>query len=123
MFCSTYVVSSTAVIGAETANMTTGIESGSCFCTTGGCAVSGRSRMTGSTLALTSCAAISGFFDRSKVIVTLDRPSLDVDLNSSMPATVLTAASMRSVISASTLSGVAPGFIVVTDTTGVSTRG
>ena len=53
----------------------------------------------------------------------LDRPSLDVDRNSSMPATVLTAASMRSVISASTLSGVAPGFIVVTDTTGVSTRG
>ena len=88
--------------------MTTGIESGFCFCTTGGCAVSGRLRMTGSTLALTSCAAISGFFDRSKVIVTLDRPSLYVDRNSSMPAMVFTAASMRSVISASTLSALHP---------------
>ena len=40
-----------------------------------------------------------------------------------MPATVLTAASMRSVISVSTLSGVAPGLAVVTDTTGLSMRG
>ena len=35
-----------------------------------------------------------------------------------MPATVLTAASMRSVTSVSMLSGVAPGLVVVTDTTG-----
>ena len=40
-----------------------------------------------------------------------------------MPATVLTAASMRSVISVSMFSGVAPGLVVVTETTGVSTRG
>ena len=79
--------------------------------------------MTGSTLARTSCAATSGFFERSNVIVTRERPSVDVERSSSMPATVLTAASMRSVTSVSMLSGVAPGFVVVTDTTGVSTRG
>ena len=57
------------------------------------------------------------------MIVTRERPSVDVDRSSSMPATVFTAASMRSVISVSMLSGVAPGLVVVTDTTGVSTRG
>ncbi len=103
--------------------MMIGIESGSCFCTTGGSAVSGRSRMTGSTLARTSCAATSGFFERSNEMVTRERPSVDVERSSSMPATVLTAASIRSVISVSMFSGVAPGFVVVTDTTGVSTRG
>ena len=116
-------MSSTAGIGAEIENIMIGIESGSCFCTTGGSAVSGRLRMTGSTLARTSCAATSGFFDRSKVMVTRDWPSVDVERSSSMPATVLTAASMRSVISVSMLSGVAPGLEVVTETTGVSMRG
>ena len=56
-------------------------------------------------------------------MVTRDCPSVDVDRSSSIPATVLTAASMRSVTSASMLSGVAPGFVVLTDTTGVSIRG
>ncbi len=100
-----------------------GIASGSCFWTTGGSAVSGRLRITGSTLARTSCAATSGFFDRSNVMVTRDCPSVEVDRSSSIPATVFTAASIRSVTSASMLSGVAPGFVVVTDTTGVSMRG
>ncbi len=79
--------------------------------------------MTGSTFARTSCAAMSGFFDRSNVIVTRELPSLDVERSSSMPATVLTAASTRSVTSVSMLSGVAPGLIVETETTGVSMRG
>ena len=52
-----------------------------------------------------------------------DCPSVEVERSSSMPATVFTAASMRSVISFSMLSGVAPGLVVVTDTTGVSMRG
>ncbi len=56
-------------------------------------------------------------------MVTRDRPSLDVERSSSIPATVLTAASIRSVISFSMLSGVAPRLVVVTDTTGVSMRG
>ena len=56
-------------------------------------------------------------------MVTRERPSVEVERSSSMPATVLTAASMRSVISVSMFSGVAPGFEVVTETTGVSTRG
>ena len=116
-------MSSTAGIGAEIDRNMIGIASGSCFCTTGGSDVSGSTRMTGSTLARTSCAATSGFFDSSKVIVTLDCPSVEVDRSSSIPATVLTAASMRSVTSASMLSGVAPGFVVLTETTGVSIRG
>ena len=122
-FCSRNVVSSTADIGADTEKNMSGIASGSCFCTTGGSAVSGRLRMTGSTFARTSWAATSGFFDRSNVIVTRDCPSVDVERSSSMPATVLTAASTRSVTSASMLSGVAPGFDVVTETTGDSIRG
>ncbi len=116
-------MSSTAGIGAEIDRNMIGIESGSCFCTTGGSAVSGRFRMTGSTFARTSCAATSGFFERSKVMVTRDVPSVEVDRSSSIPATVLTAASMRSVISASMLSGVAPGLVVLTETTGVSILG
>ena len=108
---------------SETENMMTGNASGSCVCTTGGSAVSGRSRMTGSTFARTSCAATSAFFDSSKEIVTRERPSVEGERSSSMPATVLTADSMRSVTSVSMFSGVAPGFVVVTATTGVSTRG
>ena len=84
-FCSMNVVSSTTGIGADTENIRIGNESGSCFCTTGGSAVSGRSRMTGSTLARTSCAAMSAFLDRSNEIVTRERPSVEVERSSSMP--------------------------------------
>ena len=47
--------------------------------------MSGRRRITGSTFARTSCAAMSGSFERSKVMVTRDWPSVELERSSSMP--------------------------------------
>ena len=56
-------------------------------------------------------------------MTTRDWPSVELERSSSIPATVLTAASMRSEISVSTFSGAAPLLVVLTDTVGSSIRG
>ena len=54
---------------------------------------------------------------------TCEMPSDEIDRNSSMPLTVLTASSILSVISVSISSGAEPGWRVVTVIIGKSTLG
>jgi hypothetical protein len=54
---------------------------------------------------------------------TLELPSLDEERNSSTPEMVLTARSILSVTSISTVSGAAPGSEALTETVGKSTWG
>jgi hypothetical protein len=91
--------------------------------TIGGSAVSGSRLSTVLTLSRTSCVATSGSFDRSKLMVIFERPVLELERNSSMPVAVLTAPSMTSVISVSISAGAAPGFVVETETVGISIFG
>jgi hypothetical protein len=55
--------------------------------------------------------------------VTIERPSSDDDVSSSMPAAVLIASSSGFEICVSTSSGLAPRWVVTTVTTGRSTSG
>ena len=56
-------------------------------------------------------------------MTTVETPSEEVDLSSSIPLMVLTASSILSEISVSISSGAAPGSLVVTTTVGKSTFG
>ena len=66
----------------------------------------------------TSCAALAGSIVRSNSTITTDCPSYERDDIVLMPDTVLTASSTGRVMSVSTDSGEAPGYSVVTTTTG-----
>ncbi len=100
-----------------------GMAPGSNFWMTGASAVSGSDGTTRLTLSRTSCAATSPFFSSRNVTMTEDWPSLEVDRRSSTPLIVLTAPSIRFVISVSICSGEAPGFDTVTATVGRSMFG
>ncbi len=78
---------------------------------------------TALTRSRTSWAAMLMSFSRRKVMYTWLTPSTDTERRSSMPLTVLTAASILSVISLSTSSGAAPGWTTDTVTVGKSTLG
>jgi hypothetical protein len=101
----------------------TGEESGSILVTAGGSMPWGSVARTPLTRSVTSWAAMLMSFSRRKVTYTCDTPSTEAERSSSMPLMVLTAASILSVISLSTSSGAAPGWMVVTVTTGKSTLG
>jgi hypothetical protein len=92
----------------------------STLATTGGSTSLGRRRSTWLTLACTSLKATSTFFSRPKVMLTTETPGDEVDWMCSMPGTLLTAVSMRLVMLASTMSGLAPFSAVVIETTGNS---
>ena len=62
-------------------------------------------------------------FSSSKLTMTCDTPSVEIERSSSMPLMVLTASSILSVTSVSISSGAAPGRRVTTATIGKSTLG
>src|SRR5512135_371159 len=92
----------------------------STLATTGGSASLGNWRSTWLTLAWTSLKATSIFLSRLKVMFTVDTPGDDEDWICSMPGVLLTAVSMILVMLASTMSGLAPLRVVLTDTMGNS---
>ena len=92
----------------------------STLATTGGSASFGRRRRIWLSLACTSLKAMSTFFSSTKVMLTWETPGEEVDWMCSMPGTVLAADSMRLVTLASTMSGLAPFTVVVTEMTGNS---
>ncbi len=108
---------------AETAMRSTGAASVSSFWMMGSSAVSGRSPLMRPTLSRTSCAAMSAFLSRRKVMKTCETPSTEVERSSSMPLMVLTAASTLSVTSVSISRGLAPGLTTVTVMVGRSIFG
>ena len=59
----------------------------------------------------------------SKLTMTCETPSVEIERSSSMPLMVLTASSILSVISVSISCGDAPGSVVTTATMGKSTLG
>ncbi len=109
--------------GAETATDSTGAASGSIFSITGGSASRGRSRSTLLTRSRTSWAATSGFFSSSKLMMTCETPSEEIEMSWSMPLMVLTASSILSVTSVSISSGAAPARRVEMVTKGRSILG
>ena len=109
--------------GADTATESTGAASGSIFSITGGSASRGRSRSTVLTRSRTSWAATSGFFSRSKLTITWETPSAEIEISWSIPLIVLTASSILSVTSVSISSGAAPTRRVLIVTKGKSIFG
>jgi len=95
----------------------------STLATIGGSTSFGRRRSTWLTLACTSLKATSIFFSRLKVMLTTETPGDEVDWICSMPGVELTELSMMLVIEASTMSGLAPLSVVLTETTGNSMYG
>ena len=70
-----------------------------------------------------SCAPRSALRSRSNSTTTCDTPSSEMDVMRSTPSTGLNACSIRSVTSRSIVSALAPGYVVCTVTTGISTSG
>jgi len=91
--------------------------------TTGISASSGSRRRTWFTLACTSLKATSTSLSRSKVTLMTDTPGLEKDCTCWMPGMPLISLSSTEVTLVSTISGLAPGSAVVTETMGNSTRG
>jgi len=100
-----------------------GDASGSSFSTTGSCRSSGSRRRIEAIRSRTSWAAASTSRSSSNSTTTMLTPSLLVDRSVLTPPIVLSASSMRSVTSVSTVSGSAPGKTAVTVTMGKSTLG
>ena len=94
---------------ADTASVMIGEESRSCFWTTGGSMPGGSRLSTPETASRTSCTAASTLRSSVNVTMTNERPSLEIDRSSSIPATVATASSMICVTSDSASSAAAPG--------------
>ncbi len=124
LISATSVTSRTGVpAGASTASTATGAESGSALAICGLRAPVGSCDTMALTRCSTSCAARLGSFSSVNWAITRDAPSVEIDDSSSSPATVLTAASILSVMSVSTDAGAAPGWMVVMVTSGKSTLG
>src|SRR4029079_631805 len=104
-------------------NCMMGFASGSNFWITGASAVSGRSGKVVATLSRISCAPTSPDLSNEKLTTTVERPWTDVDRTSSMPLMVLTASSVRLVMSVSISSAVEPGLTTTMETVGTSTLG
>ena len=120
---SQYSVKSRVEVGAETAMVITGVESGSNFSTVGCSIPLGRFGRARFTLSRTSWAATSASFSRTKLTKTCEMPCDEIDRNSSMPLIVFTASSILSVISVSTSSEAEPVSRVVTVMRGKSIFG
>ena len=107
----------------DSATVSTGADSLSNFDTMGGSASRGRSRSTVATRSRTSWAAVSMSWSRPNVMMTMELPAEAIERSSSMPATVLTASSIRWETWTSTSSAAAPGSWVRMITVGRSTTG
>ena len=93
----------------------------STLATTGGSVPCGSRRSTWLIFACTSLNATSIRFSSAKVMAMVDTPGDEVDCTCSMPDTPLIDDSSRLVMLASTISGLAPFSVVVTEMTGNST--
>ncbi len=102
------------MIGAESrlnlSTSGTSIPSGICF-------------MIPEILSRISCAATSPFFSNTNCTTIVVTPSRTVDRSSSTPETVLIASSIGRVTLVSISSGLVPGRLAITETTGKSTLG
>src|SRR5690606_23491217 len=84
---------------------------------------SGRLLRARATRSRTSAAARSGSRESSNSIVIADTCSRESEVRCLMPSIPISSSSSGSVTEASTTSGAAPGYTVVTDTIGASTSG
>jgi hypothetical protein len=116
-------VSSRIERSAESATVSTGVDSLFILEMVGGSVPSGSLFSTVCTRSRTSCVAVSMSRSRLNVATTKLAPLNETERSSLMPSTVLTAPSIRSAISDSTSSGAPPGSVVRTITVGRSTAG
>src|SRR5688572_8986765 len=116
-------VSSRIGRSAESAIVMTGDWSLSNLPIVGGRTSGGRSRSTVATRSRTSWAAASMSRSRSNEMITNELPDCEIERSWSMPSTVLTASSMRSLTRVSISSVDAPGSAVRTLTVGRSNEG
>ena len=106
-----------------TASEMIGIALKSNFSMTGSFIPSGSSRRTALIFARASCETSLTFTSRLNSTMTDDSPSREIELTCLTPAIGLTASSIFLVTSRSTVSGDAPGYSVMIDSTGISTSG
>ena len=101
----------------------TGIALKSNFWMTGSFIPSGSSRRTALIFARASCETSLTFTSRLNSTMTDDSPSREIELTCFTPAIGFTASSIFLLTSRSTVSGDAPGYSVMIDSTGISTSG
>ena len=100
-----------------------GIALKSNFWMTGSFIPSGSSRRMALILARASCETSLTFTSRLNSTMTDDSPSREIELTCFTPAIGFTASSIFLLTSRSTVSGDAPGYSVMIDSTGISTSG
>jgi len=133
--CSVQFVNSTALIGraadwpsaarlsGSTATDQTARAAGSKRSTRGSLTSVRSSGLTAEIFSRTSSAALRPSMCRPNSMMTTERPSVLREVNALMPAIALTPSSTFFVTSLSTISGAAPGYSVMTTTTGKSMFG
>ncbi len=111
------------IAGDCTASEITGIALKSNFWMTGSFIPSGSSRRTPLIFARASCDTSLTFTSRLNSTMTDDSPSRETETTCLTPAIGFTASSIFRLTSRSTVSGDAPGYSVMIDSTGISTSG
>ena len=111
------------MVSERTARERMGVACRSSFWMTGSSMLWGSSFRMPLILARASSDASLTFTFRSNSTMTLERPSREVEETCFTPGIGFTASSMRRLTSRSTVSGLAPGYVVKMETMGISTSG